>query len=88
MLEIKSIRQKDAPNFCKWEAETHNNEYVIIRYKDSNLDVRIAKSYKEFVLGKHRAIYRDNLEREDNSNISLEEIIEILGLDMSKVDYY
>jgi len=61
---------------------------LVIRYKDSSLDVRIARSHDEFVMGKHRAIYRNNINWQDSNNIPLDEVIEILGFDISKIDYY
>ena len=86
MLKLKSIRQKNAPNFCKWECYTFSNEYVIIRYKNWNLDVRVSKTLDNFLTGYEvRTIYRSELDREDGNKISLNEVVELLGLDLSNI---
>ena len=89
MLKLKSIRQKNAPNFCKWEGYTFTNEYVLIRYKNWNLDVRVSKSLDNFLTGYDvRMIYREELDREDGNDISLKEVIELLGLDLSECEMH
>lgn len=81
MLKLKSIRKKDAPNFCKWEAYTVNDDYVIIRYKDKCLDVRASRSMDEFLISGFRTLYRVYLENENANYIELEEVVDILGLE-------
>lgn len=89
MLKLKSIRQKNAPNFCKWECYTYSNEYVVIRYKNWNLDVRVSESLDNFLTGYDvRMIYRSELDREDENEISLKEVVELLGLDLSECEIH
>ena len=84
----QTIRKKNPPDFCKWEADTTTGEYVVIRYKNAWLDVKISKSHDNFVMGYWRAIYRQKLERADQNEISLEEVIDILNLNVSEINYY
>jgi hypothetical protein len=59
VLILKSIRKKNAPNSVKWEAETVNGDYVVIRYKNCYLDVRVARTYEDFLLHGFTTIYRE-----------------------------
>ena len=87
MLKLKSIRQKNAHDFCKWECYTYSNEYVLIRYKNWNVDVRISESLESFLTGYDvRTIYREKLDRENENDISLKEVVELLGLDLSECE--
>jgi hypothetical protein len=61
MLKLKSIRQKNAPYSFKWEAETVNGDYVVIRYKNCYLDVRVARTYNDFLLEGFTTIYREDV---------------------------
>lgn len=88
MLKLKSIREKNPKGFCKWEADTCSNEYVVIRYKNYNLDVRVSSSHDDFVLGKSRCIYRQKLNMKCANYIDLKEVIEILELDVSLIDWF
>ena len=87
MLKLKSIKKKNPPNFCKWEAYTYSNEYVVIRYKNNNLDVRIAKSKDDFLIGNSRIIYIDKLPNKERNDISLKEIVGSLAFDISEIEY-
>jgi hypothetical protein len=84
MFEIKSIKRKHPPTGFKWEVITKTDEYVIIRYKDKYLDVRVSKSYDEFVLGNNRAIYRSEIHINERNNpfYALLEVLKILEIEL------
>jgi len=87
-MKLKTLRKKNPPEGCKWEADSVNGEYIIIRYKNNWLDVRVSKSYDDFLLGSWRSIYRNNLDNHDENSITFEEVVTILDIDISEIDYY
>jgi hypothetical protein len=87
MLTLIAFRKKNPIGFCKWEVITSRYSYAIIRYKDSILDLRIARNHEEFVLGKVRCLYRAKLDLPDENEIDWEEVVEILDLDVSQISH-
>jgi len=84
MIKIKTFRRKHAPYKNKWECYTPEGHYAIIRVKEGVLDVRIAPSYGEFVLGGGRIIYIAEFKPSKSSNdrISPYEIFSQLGIEV------
>ena len=79
MLKLKSIRQKNAPYTFKWEAETVNGDYVVIRYKNCSLDVRVAKTYEDFLLHGCTTIYREETYLSEQQ-LELNSLLRYLGI--------
>jgi len=85
MLKLKYVRRKNAPYLNKWEGETYEGHYVIIRIKDECLDVRIAPSYESFVCSGCRTIFRADSSIPNNILIETEEILKYLDITVDEI---